>query len=629
MTEIWAAIPLWLRERSPFVKIAIVILVDLSLLMLGVMLAYMLRISLVTLPPQPSMPLYLVAPFLSVLCLGLIGVYNSASRNYSSQVEQQILLSQLAVPPLWALIIVLLGSGGFARSVVIIYFILAIILLTSVRRLAAWFFRSGDGFVPRRERIPVLIYGAGAEGFALANGLNAQGRYRPVAFVDTDYTLVGRSIAGLKVSSTENLRELLNKFKPTEVMIAKPQQNRASRRALVDIFLDHGLQVKTVPGLDEIIDGKIDVNALRPINLEDLLGRDPVAPDQSLMEKALKGQVVLVTGAGGSIGSELVRQAAMFGPTKIILVDHSEFSLFEIHRDMELRNSSAKSPVMLVPMLADVCDEKRIGAIIRDQAVDVVLHAAAYKHVRMVQENAAAGIRNNVWGTKTVAEAAMENGVKLFILVSTDKAVRPTSIMGASKRVAEMVVQALAQSRKNRTVFAMVRFGNVLGSTGSVVPLFKEQIARGGPVQVTHPDVTRYFMLIPEAAQLVIQAGAMAERGEVFVLDMGESVKIVNLAETMIELAGMTRKSEANPDGDIEIVFSGLRDGEKLYEELQIGRDVSLTSNPRIMRSNEFYLPQSELSKKLSKLENLLDSDHSDEAAKLVLALSHMDATVK
>jgi FlaA1/EpsC-like NDP-sugar epimerase len=281
------------------------------------------------------------------------------------------------------------------------------------------------------------------------------------------------------------------------------------------------------------------------------------------------------------------------------------------------------TPFQTVPLLADILDAVRIAAIMADHEISVVLHAAAYKHVRMVQENAKAGILNNVWGTKNVAEAASAQGVKLFILVSTDKAVRPTSVMGASKRLAEMVIQALAKQGKNRTVFAMVRFGNVLGSTGSVVPLFREQITAGGPVQVTHPDVTRFFMLIPEAAQLVIQAGAMAERGEVFVLDMGESVKIVSLAETMIELAGMTRRTPENPDGDIEIVFSGLRDGEKLYEELQIGRDVSNTSNPRIMRSNEYYLPQSELVKKLAILKRLLDAEKTKEATALLMELAH------
>jgi FlaA1/EpsC-like NDP-sugar epimerase len=370
------------------------------------------------------------------------------------------------------------------------------------------------------------------------------------------------------------------------------------------MFMSEGLKVKTVPGIDEIVDGQIDINALRPIKLEDLLGRDPVPPDKLLMKKAISGQVVLVTGAGGSIGSELVRQISIYAPQKIILVDNNEYSLFEIHREIETKCFSQNSKYELLALLADVQDTARMSEIISEHGITVVLHAAAYKHVRMVQENSMAGIRNNVWGTLAVAEAAVKNNVKLFILISTDKAVRPTSIMGASKRVAEMVVQALAKRKDSKTVFAIVRFGNVLGSTGSVIPLFQEQIMKGGPVVVTHKEVTRFFMLIPEAAQLVIQSGALAEKGEVFVLDMGESVKIVNLAETMIELAGMTVKSQTNPDGEIEIKFIGLRDGEKLYEELQIGRDVSTTSHERIMRSNEFFLPWPKLKTALNKIDD-------------------------
>jgi FlaA1/EpsC-like NDP-sugar epimerase len=616
----------WLRSRESPTKNFIIVATDVIFLLISVFASYALRLSALSLPPTNKLMLYLVAPLLSVLCAAAFGVYKSASRNYSWHVERQVILSQVPVPVGWTILTLVLGQYGFARSVIIIYFIVSLFVMLTLRRLVAWLFSesSGQDIVPRGQRIKTLIYGAGTEGVSLADSLNRQGRYRPVAFIDTDYTLVGRSVAGLKVYSTEHLADTIHRLKPQEVMIAKPRQNRANRRTLVDMFMSEGLQVKTVPGIDEIVDGQIDVNALRPIRLEDLLGRDPVPPDKLLMERAISGQVVLVTGAGGSIGSELVRQISTYSPQKIILVDNNEFSLFEIHREIETKSISQNSYYELVPLLADVQDAARMSEIVSEHRITVILHAAAYKHVRMVQENSTAGIYNNVWGTKSVAEAAVKHNVKLFILISTDKAVRPTSVMGASKRVAEMVVQALAKRKNNNTVFAIVRFGNVLGSTGSVIPLFHEQIMKGGPVVVTHKDVTRFFMLIPEAAQLVIQSGALAEKGEVFVLDMGESVKIVNLAETMIELAGMTVKSPTRPDGDIEIKFIGLRDGEKLYEELQIGRDISTTSHERIMRSNEFFLPWPKLKTALDILEN--SNLKSDARIKELFRLALLDS---
>ena len=460
----------------------------------------------------------------------------------------------------------------------------------------------------------------------MAEGLVRQGIYRPVAFIDTDYTLVGRKVAGLKVYSTEEIGTVLTYYDPKEVMVAKAQTDRRSRRALVDMFVQAGLQVKIIPDLQELADGRIELSALRPIRVEDLLGRDPVPADRILMEKAVKGRVIMVTGAGGSIGSELVRQAASFAPTKIVMVDNNEFALFEINRDMEAKRQGDKNfGLKLVPVLADVVDIDRMEVIIFEHKVEVVLHAAAYKHVRMVQENILAGIRNNVVGTKQLAEAAMRQKVSLFILISTDKAVRPTSIMGATKRISEMIIQALSRHKDNKTVFTMVRFGNVLGSTGSVVPLFREQISRGGPVLVTHPDVTRFFMLIPEAAQLVIQAGAMGTGGDVFVLDMGESVKIIDLAHTMIELAGLSPKTEQNPEGDIEVKFIGLQEGEKLFEELQIGRDVSKTPHPRIMRTNEFYLPWTKLDRRLTALKQSLDKNDPKRAVMDVMELARME----
>jgi FlaA1/EpsC-like NDP-sugar epimerase len=413
------------------------------------------------------------------------------------------------------------------------------------------------------------------------------------------------------------------------VIIARKNLKRSERRHLVDRLLAHNIVVKTVPGIDDLVSGDVDLGAMRPVALEDLLGRDPVPPDRALMEKAVKGKVVLVTGAGGSIGSELVRQVCRNEPKQIVMVDNSEFALFEIHREIEAQQLGASGGPRLTPILANVLDAGAISAIIRQHSVNVVFHAAAYKHVRMVEENAAAGMRNNIWGTLNVAEAAMRGGVELFVLISTDKAVRPSSVMGASKRVAEMIIQAFASRRGCATTFSIVRFGNVLGSTGSVVPLFNGQIARGGPVKVTHPEVTRYFMLIPEAAQLVIQASAMAEKSEVYVLDMGEPIKILRLAKTMIELAGKSLRNADNPDGDISIEFTGLQQGEKLFEELNIGRDISQTAHPRIMRSSEAYLTWDELGYELGILDReLRRNDSSRRAILKLMEIAMRDAVI-
>jgi FlaA1/EpsC-like NDP-sugar epimerase len=604
----------WLKLRSRGFKLGLIIFFDAALLLVAVFGAYMLRISALAFPSESAWHLYLIGPMLSIALAALFGVYGSVMRTYTTHLETRILHSQLAVPPLWGLAVLELGSFGFARSVFIIYFALALIGMVMLRRLIAFAMRDRERSGARMERVPVLVYGAGHEGVQLVEALRRQSRYIPVAFMDTDYTVVGRKVAGLNVLSTDNLLAVVSAYRPREVMIAKPAQTRASRKALVEMFIGHGLQVKLIPNMNELADGQMDLQALRPLRLEDLLGRDPVPPDKELMTRAITEQVVMVTGAGGSIGSELVRQVARFSPRTIILVESSEFALFEIHREIEQSLVGQSQPFNIVPVLANIMDDTAMNDIMAQHQVQVVLHAAAYKHVRMVQENATVGIRNNVFGTKILAEAALKNGVQLFILVSTDKAVRPTSVMGASKRLAEMVTQSLAAEPNHRTVFAMVRFGNVLGSTGSVVPLFKDQIARGGPILVTHPDVTRFFMLIPEAAQLVIQAGAMAKGGEVFVLDMGEPVKILDLAQTMVELAGLTCKSDENPEGDVAIKFTGLREGEKLFEELQIGTDVSNTTHQRIMRSKEAYLNNAALETQLDKLYKIIDSNDSKRA---------------
>lgn len=615
-----------MKELPRQTKVVIIALTDYLLLNLAVFASYAIRLSSFELPEPNRIYLYIFAPLISVACAFPLGIYWSVARNYSNILEQRIFTSQILAAGVWIVIVFAAGTPGFARSTVLIYLLLAVTTMILLRKIAALIFGARPQAARPRPMSPALIYGAGQEGQLVLDAMRRNQTYRPVAFVDTDYTLVGRTISGLKVYSPEELPSVMERKQPREVIVARSDLSRSSRRLLVEHLLSQGLVVKIMPRHDEFLDGQVKLGELRPIKVEDLLGRDPVPPDRMLMEKIVKDQVVMVTGAGGSIGSELVRQAFAYGPRKMVLVDSSEFALFEIHRAIEAQLLAHRlGDCTLVPILADVRHKNLMSSIMRDHSVDAVFHAAAYKHVRMVQENVGAGIDNNVFGSKAVVEAAIENGVRRFVMISTDKAVRPTSVMGASKRVAEMVIQALAAESASGTVLAIVRFGNVLGSTGSVVPLFREQIAAGGPIRVTDPDVTRYFMLIPEAAQLVIQAGAMSDGGDVFVLDMGEPVKILNLANTMIELAGLTTKTPDNPDGDIEIQFSGLRDGEKLFEELQIGRDVTFTSHPRIMRSREVFLDTRTLNGHLIELKSIMEKS-PEHAGKKLIELAHYGA---
>jgi FlaA1/EpsC-like NDP-sugar epimerase len=468
-----------------------------------------------------------------------------------------------------------------------------------------------------RQLLPrVLIYGDGSAGRQLAAALKTSPEVVLVGYVDDDDRLHGHVLNGLKIHNPENLLGVVNGQQITQVYLAIPSASRARRNEILEAVRAAHVQVRTLPGLLDLAEGRVHVSDLRELDIEDLLGRDPVPPSRALLAKNITGKVVMVTGAGGSIGSELCRQIVQLSPSALLLLELTEFALYAIEQELQGQMTTAGVQVTLLPLLANVRDESRMDEILRTWKPHTVYHAAAYKHVPLVEHNPAEGVKNNVLGTLNTAMLAAKNGVHDFVLISTDKAVRPTNVMGASKRLAEMMLQAQAQAQAAamqqsgaKTCFSMVRFGNVLGSSGSVVPLFRKQIKDGSPITLTDERITRYFMTIPEAAQLVIQAGAMASGGDVFVLDMGEPVKIIDLAKRMIELSGLALKDDANPNGDVEIQVTGLRPGEKLYEELLIGDNPQPTGHARIMKAHEDLLPWAELQSKLAALGVALDAN--------------------
>jgi FlaA1/EpsC-like NDP-sugar epimerase len=507
------------------------------------------------------------------------------------------------------------GVPGVPRSVGLLQPLLLLLGVTLSRAFVRyWLGGIYQGIVGRSSLPQVLIYGAGSAGRQLAAALKTSQELVVVGLLDDDDRLHGQVLNGLKIYAPAAIVNVVNKLRVTQVFLAMPSVSRARRNEILELVRAAHVQVRTLPGVMDLAQGKVQVSDLKELDIEDLLGRDPVPPNPLMLAKNITGRVVMVTGAGGSIGSELCRQIVKSGPSALLLVDLTEYALYAIELELQsyvLEKSSVD--VTLVPLLANVRDASRMAEILSTWKPHTVYHAAAYKHVPLVEHNPAEGVKNNVLGTLTMAMQAAAHGVSDFVLISTDKAVRPTNVMGASKRLAEMVLQAQAAvmaKAGGKTRFSMVRFGNVLGSSGSVVPLFRRQIKDGGPITLTDERITRYFMTIPEAAQLVIQAGAMASGGDVFVLDMGEPVRIADLARRMVELSGLALKDEANPNGDIEITVTGLRPGEKLYEELLIGDNPMPTSQPRIMKAHEDFLPWDILQSKLSDLGLALDANN-------------------
>ena len=503
----------------------------------------------------------------------------------------------------YAFVFTVIGVQGIPRSVGVLAPLLILLTVGASRLLARYWLGGLYRFALQRGNLPqVVIYGAGEAGRQLAAAL-VHGRDMAVrGFVDDASHLQGSTLNGLRVHPPAWLRTSAVDLGITDVLVALPSVSHGRRAQILNELIDLHLRVRTLPGMADLAQGKVQVKDLMEVEIEDLLGRDPVAPVDDLLHRHVRGKVVLVTGAGGSIGSELCRQIVQLAPSVLLLVEWSEYALYAIHRELE----EMQLRVRVVPLLASVCDAPRMRRIMLAWRPSTVYHAAAYKHVPLVEHNPAEGVRNNALGTLTTAQVAQACGVRQFVLVSTDKAVRPTNIMGASKRLAEMALQGLAQQGSG-TCFSMVRFGNVLGSSGSVVPLFRQQIAAGGPITLTHENITRYFMTIPEAAQLVIQAGAMAEGGDVFVLDMGEPVRIIDLARRLVELSGRTVRDADNPNGDIELQVTGLRPGEKLYEELLIEDNAQPTAHPRVMKAHEPCPPWADLMRQFEHLVALLE----------------------
>ncbi|HMO68462.1 MAG TPA: nucleoside-diphosphate sugar epimerase/dehydratase [Novosphingobium sp.] len=599
----------WLLDLPRPVKRLLALGHDGAVCLFSVWLAFYLRLGFW--PPVHTYPMH---PMIASVVLALpvfiaLGLYRAIFRYSDAQALVAIFraVALYAVP--FALIYTVVGVRNVPRTIGIIQPIVLLLMIGGSRMLvrlllaesytAIW--RSGGA---RR----VLIYGAGQAGRELASVIATSREMRLAGFVDDNPALWGGTLAGVPVLSPDKLAREVARREIDDILLAIPSASRARRGEILQALRALDVQVRTLPSVIDLARGHISVSDLRQPDIEDLLGRAAVPPDEALLRRAITGRTVMVTGAGGSIGSELARQIAGLGPSALVLVDQGEYNLYAIHLELAGLAAGMEQPPRLVPLLASVCDGRRMDEIMAAWRPATVIHAAAYKHVPLVEDNVVEGVRNNVLGTRTTARAAMAAGVESFVLVSTDKAVRPTNVMGASKRLAEMVLQALADSGAGPTRLSMVRFGNVLGSSGSVVPLFRRQIAEGGPVTITHPEITRYFMTIPEAAQLVLQAGAMAQGGEVFVLDMGEPVRIADLARNMIELSGLSVRDEANPAGDIAIAVTGLRPGEKLYEELLIGGDARPTGHPRILCASEKFLPAERLEAALLRLEAALDA---------------------
>ena len=604
-------------------KQIIMLFADVIMLVFALWASFSMRLGQLYSPVETVSLLFVAAPIIAVPIFIRLGLYRAIVRYIGFKALWTIIKAVSFYAVIWSALAFISGAVGVPRSVTLINWIVAILLIGSSRMFVRWWFEDAEiiSSAHKKSKRNIIIYGAGSAGIQLASVLGYSKEYFPIAFLDDKKELHNKTINSLHVYSLSELDKLIIKLDVDEIFLATPSASHTRRKKIIQLLEKYPVHIKTLPSMSEVADGKVKLEDIKEIDVEDLLGRDSISPDKDLFDACIKDKTVMVTGAGGSIGSELCRQILTRKPTNLVLFEQSEFNLYQIEKELNQYIISNNLKIKIVPVLGNITDEKRVSEVLSFYTANTIYHAAAYKHVPLVEHNIVEGVRVNTVGTYTVATLAMKNNVDTFILISTDKAVRPTNVMGASKRFAELVLQGLATQSSN-TRLSMVRFGNVLGSSGSIVPLFREQIKQGGPVTVTHQDIIRYFMTIPEAAQLVIQAGAMGAKGaggDVFVLDMGEAVNINDLASKMIHLMGFTVKNENSPDGDIEIEYSGLRPGEKLYEELLIGDNATGTSHPRIMRAEEEAYPWSEIQMYLERLQQAIKSSNCEEVRKLLV----------
>ncbi len=623
----------FLVNLPKYYKRAILVIADFIMLSLALWMSLSLRYQRLYVPDNNQIGLlFLVAPVIIILMYFFLGVYKPVTRFMSFSDQVRLYLATILAIMLWfATVYFANGVGQIPRSTPVSFIIFALLLVWFPRWLAASLLKGQEHQISSKagEKKKVIIYGAGIVGTQLAEKLVSQGTYDIRAFIDDNSVMWKRRILGFNIYSQDHIWRMVSEEGVEEIILALPSASLSERKKILHFLEPFSLVIRTLPAIEDILAGRVSVNDIKLVGVEDLLGRDPVPPNMALFDKVILGKVVFVTGAGGSIGSELSRQIFRGCPKKIILFDVSEVALYLIEQDIIAGRDKmlAEHPecscedIEIVAVLGSVLDRDRVLLNLKKHKVQIIFHAAAYKHVPLVEANPMVGLLNNVWGTKVVADLAIETGVERFVLVSTDKAVRPTNIMGATKRLAEMYLQALSEKNGGKTVFTMVRFGNVMDSSGSVIQKFRQQITEGGPVTVTDPNIVRFFMSIPEAAELVIQAGAMAQGGEVYILDMGEPVKIFDLAKTMIRVMGAEVRNEGNPEGDIEIRFIGLRPGEKLYEELLIEKISQVTEHPRIRKNNEPFVKFEEFQ---NALEDIRDRIREDDLKGVCTALEKL-----
>ncbi len=607
-------------------KRAILAISDAVVSVLALWLAFVLRIGLPDYSHLESVfALFVIVPIASVFFLWFFGLYNHLLRELELRTLNSLAMGMVAT----ALVIAAYGYfyslALLPRSIPVLFAILAFLIIGTSRIFGRWYYRNAVGLTVDSQ--PIIIYGAGETGINTAGILENSREFSLIGFIDDDPHLQGSRIKGRKIFNLSELDRLCARSPDLRVLICIANITAESRRSIIEKLQTYPVQVLTIPRLDDVVAGRARLDDMKEIRLRDLLGREQVPPIDKFFDEAIEGKTILVSGGGGSIGSEICMQLANNRPGKVIAIENNEFALYQLEQQITKEHRDLVAGGKFKFMLCNVLDSDAVGGIMKEHKPQVVYHAAAYKHVPLVERQPIRAMENNIIGTHTMASAAAAIGASHFILVSTDKAVRPTNVMGATKRVAELVVQGLARG-KSTTVFSSVRFGNVLGSSGSVIPLFRKQIADGGPVTVTHPEVTRYFMTIPEAAQLVIQAGFLASGGDVFVLDMGEPIQIEQLARLMIQLSGKSTKDAENPNGDIEISFTGLRPGEKLYEELLLTENAEGTIHPKIMAANEASLPAAEIQKHVTAFRKIVAQNDNEKGLKLLEKLVEgFDAT--